>query len=154
MRTVVQRVSRAEVTVEDRCVGRIGLGALALIGVEQADTEADAQTTAKKIAALRFFPGRTPMDKTLAEVSGACLAVSQFTLAATLRKGNRPSFTRAEDPKRADELYRRVCDELRALGIPVETGEFGASMRVALVNEGPVTFLLFVRGGKVVDAFG
>ena len=151
MRTVVQRVTRAEVRIEGRCVGEIGRGVLLLVGVEAGDTEADADTTARKVAALRMFPGRTPMDHTLAEVEGACLVVSQFTLAAALRKGNRPSFTRAEAPDRADALYLRVCAALRATGLRVETGEFGAPMQVELQNDGPVTFLLFVRDGKVTE---
>ena len=151
MRTVIQRVLRAEVRVDGQIVGQIGAGALALVGVEGGDTEADAAATARKIAALRFFPGRTPMDRTLAEVGGGCLVVSQFTLAAALRKGNRPAFTRAEDPEKADVLYRRVAEDLRTHGIRVETGVFGARMEVELVNEGPVTFLLFVRDGKVLE---
>lgn len=151
MRTVIQRVQRAEVVVDDKTVGRIGKGALLLVGIEQGDTEADAVATATKIASLRFFPGRTPMDETLADVKGGCLVVSQFTLAGALRKGNRPSFTRAETPEVADRLYSRVVDELRSLGLPVETGQFGAHMKVELLNDGPVTLLLFVRGGKVID---
>ena len=151
MRTVIQRVQQAEVVVGDRTVGRIGKGALLLVGVEQGDTDADAVATAAKVAALRFFPGRTPMDETLADVDGACLVVSQFTLAGALRKGNRPSFTRAEAPETADRLYLQVADELRNLGLPVETGEFGANMKVELINDGPVTLLLFVRDGKVIE---
>ncbi|MEM7202702.1 MAG: D-aminoacyl-tRNA deacylase [Planctomycetota bacterium] len=151
MITVLQRVTEAAVTVDGRCVGQIGKGALLLIGVEKGDDAVDAAATAKKIAALRFFPGRTPMDLTLAEAGGACLAVSQFTLAAAVRKGNRPGFSHAEDPTRADVLYRRVCTELTTLGLPVETGEFGASMQVSLINDGPITFLLSVRDGKVRD---
>ena len=150
MKTVIQRVSRATVRVDDRCVGSIGRGAVLLVGVEAEDRDADAVATARKVAALRFFPGRTPMDCTLEEVGGACLVVSQFTLLGALRKGNRPSFTRAEVPERAHLLYRRVADELAAQGIPVQTGEFGAAMEVELTNDGPVTFLLEVRDGKVL----
>ena len=151
MRTVVQRVQRAEVRVDGEAVGTIATGALLLVGVESGDTEDDAVATAKKIAAMRFFPGATPMDRTLADVGGACLVVSQFTLAAALRKGNRPSFTRAEQPEVAESLYLRVADELRATGLEVQTGAFGADMKVELVNDGPVTFLLFVRDGRVVE---
>jgi len=151
MRTVIQRVLRASVAVGGQTVGRIDRGALLLVGVEQGDTDEDALATARKIAALRFFPGRTPMDETLADVGGACLVVSQFTLAGALRKGNRPSFTRAEAPEAADRLYLRVAEELRVLGVPVATGEFGARMEVELLNDGPVTLLLFVRDGKVVE---
>ena len=149
MRTIVQRVQRAEVRVEERSVGRIDRGALLLVGVEAGDTEGNAVATARKVAAMRFFPGRTPMDLTLSAAGSACLVVSQFTLLADLRQGNRPSFTRAEQPERAQALYSRVAEELRALGLRVETGEFGAMMEVELVNDGPVTFVLDVREGRV-----
>lgn len=99
-----------------------------------------------------MFPGRTPMDLSLAEAGGACLIVSQFTLAASLAKGNRPSFEPAEEPARADALYQRVSSGLRALGLPVATGQFGADMQVELVNDGPVTFLIFTRDGTLVKA--
>lgn len=150
MKTVLQRVSRAEVRVEGEVVGQIDRGILALVGVEKGDTEADAIATARKIAGLRVFEGRTPMDRDLGEVGGACLVVSQFTLAGSLRKGRRPSFDGAEDPTRAEELYERVCSELRGLGVRVETGRFGAMMEVEGTNHGPATLLLFTRGGVVV----
>lgn len=101
MKTIVQRVSRAEVRVGEEVVGTIGRGVVLLVGVEKGDGEADADVTARKIAALRIFPGRTPMDLTAAGAGGACLVVSQFTLCATLTKGNRPSFEPAEAPARA-----------------------------------------------------
>ena len=150
MKTVLQRVERAEVRVAGAVVARIGRGVALLVGVERGDSEADADVTARKIAALRIFAGRTPMDLTLAEIGGACLVVSQFTLAATLAKGNRPSFEPAEAPTRAEELYLRVAAQLRAAGLAVETGEFGADMQVDLVNDGPVTFLVFTAGGALV----
>ncbi len=150
MKTVLQRVERAEVRIDGAAVARIGRGVVLLVGVERGDSEADADVTARKIAALRIFAGRTPMDLTLAEVGGACLVVSQFTLAATLAKGNRPSFEPAEAPARAEELYLRVAAQLRAAGLPVETGQFGADMQVDLVNDGPVTFLVFTAGGALV----
>jgi D-tyrosyl-tRNA(Tyr) deacylase len=150
VKAVLQRVERAEVRIAGAAVARIGRGVVLLVGVERGDSEADADVTARKIAALRIFPGRTPMDQTLAEVSGACLVVSQFTLAATLAKGNRPSFEPAEAPARAEELYLRVAAQLRAAGLPVETGQFGADMQVDLVNDGPVTFLVFTAGGALV----
>ena len=152
MKTVVQRVARAEVRVDGAVVGSIERGALALVGVERGDSDADVDTTVRKLAALRMFPGRTPMDLSLAEAGGACLVVSQFTLAASLAKGNRPSFEPAEEPARADLLYQRVATGLRALGLPVQTGRFGADMQVALVNDGPVTFLIFTRQGLLVKA--
>jgi len=152
MKTVVQRVSRAEVRVGGEVVASIGLGVMALVGVEKGDGEADAETTVRKLAALRIFPGRTPMDLSLAEAGGACLIVSQFTLAASLAKGNRPSFEPAEEPARADALYQRVASGLKALGLPVATGQFGADMQVELINDGPVTFLIFTRDGTLVKA--
>jgi len=150
MRTVVQRVVRAEVRVGEEVVGRIGRGLMLLVGVEKGDGEADADATARKIAALRIHAGRTPMDLTTTDVGGVCLVVSQFTLCASLAKGNRPSFEPAEAPARAEALYLRVAESLRAAGLPVETGRFGADMAVELVNDGPVTFIVEVRGGALV----
>jgi D-tyrosyl-tRNA(Tyr) deacylase len=147
---VVQRVSRAEVRVEGAVVGKIGRGLMLLVGVERGDAEADADVVARKIAALRIFPGRNPMDVAVAEVGGGCLVVSQFTLAGSIHKGNRPGFDRAEDPPRARALYERVADQLRALGLPVETGQFAADMEVDLVNDGPVTFIVQSRAGVLV----
>lgn len=149
MRTVVQRVARAEVRVGGEVVGQCGRGLLLLVGVAQGDTEADAEATARKVAALRCFPGRTPMDLTLAQAGGGCLVVSQFTLLADLASGNRPGFSGAEAPARAEALWLRVVEALRAAGLPVATGRFGADMQVALENDGPVTFVLDVRAGRV-----
>jgi D-aminoacyl-tRNA deacylase len=150
VKTVVQRVTRASVRVGGAVVGEIARGAVLLVGVEKGDLEADADTTARKLAALRLFPGKTPMDLTLAEVGGACLVISQFTLCASLAKGNRPSFEPAEAPARAEVLYLRVAEGLRAAGLPVATGRFGADMAVELVNDGPVTFLVATSGGALV----
>ena len=149
MKTVLQRVSRALVRVEGAVVGEIGRGVLLLAGVEKGDSEAEALATARKVAKLRIFPGRTPMDKTLREVEGSCLVVSQFTLLASLAKGNRPGFDRAEDPARAESLYRTFVEALRAEDLPVETGVFGAMMEVELTNDGPVTFVLEASGGRI-----
>jgi D-aminoacyl-tRNA deacylase len=163
MKTVVQRVCRAEVRVDAEVVGRVDRGVLLLVGVERGDTEADARATARKIAGLRIFPGhapadvqgvpagrRAPLDLDLAEVNGGCLVISQFTLAGTVRKGRRPGFDGAEAPALAEVLYERVVAELRALGLPVQTGRFGATMEVELVNDGPVTLLVFTRDGAVL----
>ena len=147
MIAVVQRVSRAEVRVDGDIVGEIGLGLAILVGVERGDGDADADVLARKICALRVFPGRTPMDLAIKDVRGACLVVSQFTLAGSTRKGNRPSFDRAEDPALARTLYERVAERIRADGIDVATGRFAADMKVELVNDGPVTFILQARGG-------
>lgn len=144
MLTVIQRVSRAQVTVDGEVVGAIGQGAVLLVAVERGDVDADAVATAKKIASLRFFAGATPMDRTLAEVGGGVLVISQFTLAGTLRKGRRPSFDGAELPERARALYEAVAAALRAEGLEVATGRFAAHMEVELVNDGPVTVLIEV----------
>lgn len=147
---VVQRVARAEVRVEAEVVGKVGIGLVVLVGVERGDTEADADVLAHKLVALRVFPGRTPMDLAIKDVSGGCLVVSQFTLAGTTRKGNRPSFDRAEDPALANTLYLRLADRIRAEDVEVATGRFAADMKVELVNDGPVTFILRARDGALV----
>jgi D-tyrosyl-tRNA(Tyr) deacylase len=147
--TVVQRVLRAEVRVGGELVGQIARGLLLLVGVERGDGEADAAATARKIAALRIFPGRHAMDVSVKDVGGSCLVVSQFTLAGSLRKGNRPGFEGAEEPARAEPLYLKVAEGLRAEGLPVATGRFAADMQVELVNDGPVTFVVVVRDGTV-----
>jgi len=150
VKTVVQRVERAAVRVGGTIVAQIGRGILLLVGVERGDGDADADTTARKISTLRMFPGRTPMDQSPIEAGAECLVVSQFTLAASLAKGNRPSFEPAEEPARAEALYVRVVHQLKQAGLPVETGRFGAEMQVELINDGPVTFLVFTRGGNLV----
>jgi D-aminoacyl-tRNA deacylase len=147
--TVVQRVGRAEVTVGDEVVGQIGKGLLLLVGVERGDTTEDADATARKVAALRIFVGKHPMDLSVKDVGGACLVVSQFTLAGSLRKGNRPGFEAAEEPEKARALYERVVEKLAAEGLTVATGRFAAHMQVSLVNDGPVTFVVVVRDGVV-----
>jgi D-aminoacyl-tRNA deacylase len=139
MRAVVQRVSRARATPG----GEIGRGFCVLLGVARGDGEEEAVRLAGKVARLRIFPdddGR--FDRSVADVGGAALAVSQFTLIADTAKGNRPSFADAAPPEQAKPLYLRFCDELRALGVPVETGVFGAQMQLELVNDGPVTIVL------------
>ncbi len=149
MITVVQRVARAEVRVDGEVVGAIESGLLLFVGVERGDTEGDADVTARKIAALRIFPGRHPMDQAVTDVAGACLVVSQFTLAGSLRKGNRPGFEGAEAPARAEVLYERVAAQIATLGIPVSKGRFAADMQVTLTNDGPVTFILVARNGLI-----
>lgn len=143
MRAVVQRVSEAFVEVEGEVVGQIGLGLLVLLGVGQKDTQEDALYLARKIAQLRIFPdeeGR--MNLSLKEVGGEVLLVSQFTLYADTRKGNRPSFLQAAPPEVGKRLYEAAIEAFLAQGVHVETGVYGAHMRVHLVNEGPVTLLL------------
>jgi D-tyrosyl-tRNA(Tyr) deacylase len=150
MKTVIQRVSRAEVRVDGEVVGKIGRGVVALVGVERGDGIADAHMTARKLAGLRMFPGQKPMDRNLLEIGGAALVISQFTLAGDIRKGRRPSFSDAEDPGLAESLYMAMVTELRERGVPTETGRFAASMEVELVNEGPVTLLIFSKGGVIL----
>jgi D-tyrosyl-tRNA(Tyr) deacylase len=152
--TLVQRVRQARVLVDGEAVGAIERGLLLFVGVEQGDTEADADTTAKKVQGLRIFPGRTPTDLAVGDIGGSCLVVSQFTLAAELRHGNRPDFTAAAPPALADALYQRVVAQLTAAGLPVATGRFAASMLVELQNDGPFSLVLTVRGGKVVPRPG
>ncbi len=151
MKTVLQRVSRAAVRVDGEVVGHIDRGLLALCAVEKGDGPSDARATATKIAALRCFPGTTPMDLCLRDVGGAVLLVSQFTIAASLKKGRRPGFDRAALPEDARVLYQAVADALFEYDIRVATGRFAAHMEVELVNDGPVTFVLTTRGGVVVD---
>lgn len=143
MRGVIQRVSRASVEVNGSIVGAIEHGLLALIGVSIDDTPDDARGLAAKIAGLRIFKdAQGDMNLTLAEVGGSILAVSQFTLLGDVRKGRRPSFITAARGPEASALYAHVVSDLRAAEITVETGIFGATMEVTLVNSGPVTILL------------
>jgi D-tyrosyl-tRNA(Tyr) deacylase len=143
VRAVVQRVSRAAVRVEGEVRGEIGVGLVVLLGVEAGDGAEASERLAGKLARLRIFEnegGR--FDRSLLDTGGGALVVSQFTLVADTSKGNRPSFTRAEAPERAEPLVEHFCEALRALGVRVETGVFGARMEVELVNDGPVTIVL------------
>ena len=140
MKALIQRVSSAEVAVEGRVVGAIGGGMLVLLGVERGDGAAEAELLARKVARLRIFEDAAgKMNLALGEVGGGALVISQFTLLADLRRGNRPGFSAAAPPAEAEPLYRRFCAALEAEGIEVATGAFGAHMAVALVNDGPVT---------------
>jgi len=143
MRAVIQRVSEASVTVEGKVTGAIGRGLLVLLGVGHADTEAVAQALAAKIAKLRIFEdAQGKMNLSVQDVGGSVLAVSQFTLLADTRKGNRPSFTDAAPPDAANAIYEAFSAAVVALGIHVEKGVFGAHMNVRLVNDGPVTIVM------------
>jgi D-tyrosyl-tRNA(Tyr) deacylase len=143
MRVVLQRVSRARVTVDGRVTGEIGRGLLLLVGLTASDTEAELAWMADKVVGLRIFPDdEGKMNRSLEEADGALLVVSQFTLYGDVRKGKRPSFVDAARPEVAIPLYERFVALLRATGRPVETGEFGAMMDVELVNDGPVTLIL------------
>lgn len=146
MRAVVQRVSRASVTVESQKIGEIGLGFMVLLGVEEGDTGADVTYLVEKISGLRVFEDDSgKMNLSLAEVSGGVLVVSQFTLFGDCRKGRRPSFVRSADPNLAESLYLSVAEGLKSKGHPTFTGKFRAEMEVELVNVGPVTLLLDSR---------
>ena len=146
MRACVQRVSRAEVRVEGEVCGRIGPGLLVLLGVAEGDTEADALKMADKIVGLRIFEDdEEKMNRTLADVAGSMLVVSQFTLLGDCRKGRRPSFTDAAPPELAETLYEAFVSAVRGQGVTVATGRFRENMRVSLENDGPVTLLLDSR---------
>lgn len=143
MRAVVQRVSEARVTVDGEIVSEMGAGLLALVGVANDDAEADASDLAAKLVNLRVFPdGEGRMNRSLLEAGGALGVVSQFTLLGDARKGRRPSYAPAAAPERAERLISSLVAAARALGVTAVTGRFRATMRVALVNEGPVTILL------------
>ena len=143
MRAVVQRVGEASVSVADDLVGVIGHGVVVLLGFAEDDTADAGAKLAGKIARLRIFENEEGrFDRSLLDVDGSALVVSQFTLIADTRKGNRPSFTGAAPPTHAEPLYERFCDELSGLGVRVDRGVFGARMAVSLVNDGPVTIVL------------
>ena len=143
MRAVIQRVSRAEVSVGDEVVGKIGPGLLVLLGVANTDTQADADYLAAKITGLRIFEDdAAKMNLSLRDTGGAILAVSQFTLYGDVRKGKRPSFDDAAPAQLARELYEYFVNKIRESGVKCETGRFQAMMQVELVNDGPVTILL------------
>ncbi len=143
MRVLVQRVSRASVSVDGEVVGAVGRGLLALVGVTHGDTAEEAARLAGKTAKLRVFNDEAGlMNLSLADVGGEVLAVSQFTLYADARRGNRPSFVAAATPAVGEVVYEAYVEALRAEGVPVQTGVFGAHMQVELLNDGPVTILL------------
>lgn len=145
MRIVLQRIGRGHVIVDGEVVGRVERGYLLLVGVMHGDTAENARWLAEKIVKLRLFDGDngTVNDRTILEVGGGILVVSQFTLAGDVRKGNRPDYTAAAAPREAEELYERFVSDLRGLGVArVDTGRFGAHMAVDIANDGPVTLIL------------
>ncbi len=146
MRVVIQRVSEASVTVDRQTVGAIGQGLMVLLGVAQGDTSQEAKALAEKTAGLRIFEDDAgKMNRSVEEIGGSLLVVSQFTLLGDCRKGRRPGFTDAAPPELADQLYEEYVAALRSRGVNVATGVFRADMQVALVNDGPVTMLLDSR---------
>ncbi|MEA5134838.1 MAG: D-aminoacyl-tRNA deacylase [Candidatus Fimivivens sp.] len=143
MRAILQRVCRAEVSVDGKTIGKTDGGYLILLGVKTGDTEEEARFLAKKTAELRVFTdSEGKMNLSLLDIGGSALVVSQFTLYADCKKGRRPAFINAEKPPLSENLYLRYVDFLREVGIEVETGEFGAHMLVSLENDGPVTIIL------------
>lgn len=151
MRLVIQRVTEASVSVDGKVVGSTGPGMMVLVGIETGDTTADCDRLVAKTAALRIFDDENGvMNKNIIDADGNILAISQFTLLADSRKGNRPSYIRAARPEEAVPLYDRYCAGLeQALGRPVARGIFGADMKVSLINNGPVTILLESRNGVI-----
>jgi len=146
VRVVIQRVSEASVTVDRQTVGAIGQGLMVLLGVAQGDTSQEAKALAEKTAGLRIFEDDAgKMNRSVEEIGGSLLVVSQFTLLGDCRKGRRPGFTDAAPPELADQLYEEYVAALRSRGVNVATGVFRADMQVALVNDGPVTMLLDSR---------
>jgi len=143
MRAVIQRVSQAEVVIDQKSVGKIELGFMILLGIHETDTTEDVAYLVRKISKLRVFEDDGgKMNLSIQEIQGSILSVSQFTLYADTKKGNRPSFIEAARPEAAIPLYEAFNQQLKELDIPVETGEFGADMAVSLINDGPVTIII------------
>ena len=143
MKAVIQRVSSASVTVADKKISEIGFGLLILLGITQEDEKRDIDYLVKKTAGLRIFNDEgQKMNLSIQDVGGEILVVSQFTLCADTRRGRRPAFVGAAEPKMAENMYDQYCQKLQLLNIPVSKGQFGASMDVGLINDGPVTILL------------
>jgi D-tyrosyl-tRNA(Tyr) deacylase len=149
---VIQRVKEASVSVQGEVAGKVQQGVCLLVGVEKGDTEQDVQYLARKIAELRIFPDKQgKMNLSLCDIQGEVLAISQFTLAGSVKKGRRPSFDKAEDPSRAEPLFGYLVDQIKKYGLKVKTGIFAAAMDVSLINEGPVTFILQKRDADTLS---
>lgn len=151
MRSVVQRVTEASVAVSGEVIGSVGEGLVLLVGVEDGDDQSDAKALAAKVAGLRIFRDEVGlMNRSVVDVGGAVLVISQFTLLGSVRRGRRPSFTAAADPEVAEPLVEHVVTALEAEGLEVASGSFGAMMSVHLVNDGPVTIVIESRDGRIV----
>ena len=143
MKVLIQRVKNASVTIDNELYSSIDKGILALVGIEKGDTLEQVQKAAKKITGLRIFPDENDkMNRSLVDVQGEMLVVSQFTLCGDCKKGTRPSFDKSASPEIANELYEKFVEEVKSYGIKTQTGKFAAMMDVALVNDGPVTFMI------------
>ena len=152
MRAVIQRSKAASVTVEGEVLGAIDHGLVVLLGVSEEDTEADIDAIIQKMIHLRIFEDEAgKMNLSLMDVAGSVLSISQFTLYADIRKGRRPSFTKAMHPGKAEEMYDVFNEKLSVAGVHVETGKFGAMMDVTLTNDGPVTIIMETADGKIID---
>ncbi|HZV47340.1 MAG TPA: D-aminoacyl-tRNA deacylase [Thermodesulfovibrionales bacterium] len=143
MKALIQRVAEAKVEIDGKAFSKIGNGMLVFLGIEKGDTDADLEYLVKKVSHLRIFEDdQKKMNLSIQDINGEVLIVSQFTLSADCKKGNRPSFDNAEDPLKAKDIYSKFLERLREIGLKVDTGDFGSFMQVHLINDGPVTIML------------